>query len=77
LRTPLFDLYALQPARTTAFAGWDMAVQFSGIKQEHQAVRQRAGMFDISHMGKFHLQGVRLIAQLQRLVPSDLSRLTP
>lgn len=54
-----------------------MPVQYSGIKQEHQAVRERAGMFDISHMGKFWLRGKGLLAQLQRLVPSDLSRLQP
>ena len=77
LRTPLYDLCTQLQARTTEFAGWEMAVQFSGIKQEHQAVRERAGMFDISHMGKFHLQGTGIIAQLQRLVPSDLGRLTP
>ena len=61
----------------TAFSGWEMPVQFSGIKQEHQAVRQGAGMFDISHMGKFCLTGPAVLAQLQRLVPSDLSRLAP
>ena len=43
----------------TEFAGWHMPVQFSGIKQEHQAVRDRAGMFDISHMGKFFAAGAR------------------
>jgi aminomethyltransferase len=59
------------------FAGWEMPVQYSGIGQEHQAVRQQTGMFDISHMGKFILTGQGLIEQLQRLVPSDLSRLQP
>lgn len=77
LRTPLFDTCAALQPRTTPFAGWDMAVQFSGIKAEHQAVRQRAGCFDISHMGKFELTGPDVIGQLQRLVPSDLSRLVP
>ncbi len=54
-----------------------MPVQFSGILQEHQAVRQEAGAFDISHMGKFVLTGAEVIAALQRIVPSDLARLTP
>lgn len=54
-----------------------MPVQYSGINKEHQAVRQQAGMFDISHMGKFVLSGSTLIEQLQRLVPSDLSQLQP
>lgn len=50
-------------------------MQFAGIGQEHQAVRQQAGMFDISHMGKFELQGANVIQQLQALVPSNLERL--
>jgi len=74
-RTPLYDLIQSQGARMTPFSGWEMPVQFSGITQEHQAVRQRAGLFDISHMGKFLLRGPGLIAQLQRVLPSDLSRL--
>ncbi len=61
----------------TAFSGWEMPVQFSGIVPEHEAVRHHAGMFDISHMGKFTLQGEDAIEQLQGLVPSDLSRLQP
>jgi len=76
-RTPLFDLAVELKARLTPFAGWEMAVQYSGIGAEHQAVRTSAGMFDISHMGKFVVRGKDLIAQLQRLVPSDLSRLQP
>ena len=59
----------------TAFSGWEMPVQFSGIQQEHRAVREDAGAFDISHMGKFVLRGSDVIAELQGLVPSDLSRL--
>ena len=59
----------------TGFAGWEMPVQYSGIAQEHQAVRTDAGMFDISHMGKFALKGKNLISALQYLVPSDLSQL--
>jgi aminomethyltransferase len=74
-RTPLYDLVA-PAARMTAFSGWEMAVQFGGISQEHQAVRTESGMFDISHMGKFALTG-NVLAQIQPLVPSDLSRLQP
>jgi aminomethyltransferase len=76
-RTPLFDLAVELKARLTAFSGWEMPVQYSGIAAEHQAVRTSAGMFDISHMGKFTLQGKDLIEQLQKLVPSDLSCLQP
>jgi len=60
----------------TGFSGWEMPVQFSSIRQEHEAVRTSAGAFDISHMGKFILAGPDVIAQLQKLVPSDLSRLS-
>jgi aminomethyltransferase len=61
----------------TAFSGWEMPVQFSGITPEHEAIRRSVGMFDISHMGKFTLRGESAIHQLQALVPSDLSRLQP
>ena len=77
LRTPLYDLICQQTSKLTAFAGWEMPVQFTGLKQEHQAVRERVGMFDISHMGKFMLTGSGILTALQNLVPSDLARLTP
>ena len=76
-RTPLFDLEVEQKARLIAFSGWEMPVQFSGLKQEHEVVRTAVGMFDISHMGKFVLQGKELLKSLQGLVPSDLERLQP
>ncbi|MEO0538731.1 MAG: glycine cleavage system aminomethyltransferase GcvT [Cyanobacteria bacterium P01_A01_bin.123] len=76
-RTPLYDQSLALNARMTEFSGWEMPVQYQGIKQEHQAVRQAAGMFDISHMGKFTLVGQGVIDQLQRLVPTDLSGLVP
>ncbi|WP_228060141.1 glycine cleavage system aminomethyltransferase GcvT [Plectonema radiosum] len=76
-RSPLFSVIQELQARFTSFGGWEMPLQFSGITVEHQAVRNAAGMFDISHMGKFILEGKNLISQLQRLVPSDLSRLQP
>jgi len=74
-RTPLYQLALEQKARLTAFSGWEMPVQYSGIGQEHEAVRTSAGMFDISHMGKFAFQGRQLLEHLQPLVPSDLTRL--
>lgn len=77
LRTPLYDLHVAQKARMVPFAGWEMPVQYTGITPEHHAVRDHVGMFDISHMGKFTLAGEGAIAQLQRLVPSDLNRLQP
>ena len=76
-QTPLFQLAVELKARLTSFGGWEMPVQFTGIGREHEAVRTSAGMFDISHMGKFAMKGKQLVSQLQRLVPSDLSRLQP
>jgi aminomethyltransferase len=76
-RTPLYELAHKQKAKFTAFSGWEMPVQFSGLKLEHEAVRSGVGMFDISHMGKFSFIGDRLIDTWQALVPSDLSRLQP
>jgi aminomethyltransferase len=77
VRTPLYQTGVELKARFTSFGGWEMPVQYSGITAEHQAVRTAAGMFDISHMGKFILQGKNVISQLQNLVPSDLNRLQP
>jgi len=74
-RTPLYQLGVELKARLTSFGGWEMPVQYSSITSEHEAVRNAAGMFDISHMGKFTLEGKKVIDQLQGLVPSDLSRL--
>ncbi|MGL4378778.1 MAG: glycine cleavage system aminomethyltransferase GcvT, partial [Microcoleaceae cyanobacterium] len=76
-RTPLFALCVELKARIVPFSGWEMPVQYSGITQEHHAVRSRVGMFDISHMGMFRFQGKQLIEKLQFLVPSDLARLQP
>ncbi|MEB3182340.1 MAG: glycine cleavage system aminomethyltransferase GcvT [Nostocaceae cyanobacterium] len=76
-KTPLYQQAIELKARMTSFGGWEMPVQFSSISKEHEAVRTAAGMFDISHMGKFTLQGKQLVNQLQGLVPSDLSRLQP
>ena len=77
LRTPLYDLIVEQKAKMTAFSGWEMPVQFTGLKLEHQTVRNEVGMFDISHMAKFSLEGEGWLSLLQSLVPSDLSRLNP
>jgi aminomethyltransferase len=76
-RTPLHDQAIAAGAKFVPFSGWEMAVQYSGLKAEHQAVRAAVGMFDISHMGKFQLVGDDLIPALQTLVPSNLARLTP
>ena len=76
-RTPLYELTAELNGRMVAFSGWEMPVQYTSINIEHEAVRTKAGMFDISHMGKFIAKGHDLIEKMQYLVPSDLSRLQP
>ncbi|MBL1211534.1 glycine cleavage system aminomethyltransferase GcvT [Geminocystis sp. GBBB08] len=74
LRTPLYSLYQSY-GKFTDFAGWEMALQYSSLKKEHQAVRESVGMFDISHMGKFSLKGKNLRSSLNYLIPSDLTTL--
>ncbi len=76
-QTPFYPRCLALQGRMTEFAGWQMPVQFKGIGTEHEAVRTQAGLFDISHMGKFGLRGAGVIAALQSLVPSNLERLQP
>src|SRR5690606_10946660 len=58
-----------------SFAGWEMPVQFSRIQEEHEAVRQRAGMFDVSHMGEIEIRGPAAKEWLQKMTTNDLSKL--
>ncbi|HZS76693.1 MAG TPA: glycine cleavage system aminomethyltransferase GcvT [Ktedonobacteraceae bacterium] len=74
-RTPLYDEHRALGARMVEFGGWEMPVQYSGILDEHRAVRTRAGLFDVSHMGEFKVEGPEAEKFLQYLVPNDISRL--
>jgi aminomethyltransferase len=74
-RTPLFELHRELGARLVEFGGWEMPVQYSGILDEHRAVRERAGLFDVSHMGEFRAEGPGALAFLQSLVPNNVARL--
>ena len=76
-RTPLFEATQAAGGRMVPFAGWEMAVQFEGLVAEHQAVRRRCGIFDISHMGVLTLRGAGAKEALQALVPTDLFRIGP
>ena len=76
-RTPLFEVVKGAGARLVPFEGWEMAVQFAGLVKEHNDVRQRCGVFDISHMGVLTLRGDGVKDEMQRLVPSDLFRIGP
>jgi len=75
-RTPLAEVHPRMGARMVDFAGWWMPVQYGGIMQEARAVREGVGMFDISHMGRFQLQGTEAIAVLENLTTNDVSALT-
>src|SRR5215469_8709980 len=74
-RTPLYEQHVDLGARLVEFGGWEMPVQYSSILEEHQAVRTHAGLFDVSHMGEFKIEGRDALAFLQYLVPNDVSRL--
>jgi aminomethyltransferase len=74
-RTPLFGRHQAAGARLVPFAGWEMPVQYEGIRQEHVAVRTRAGMFDVSHMGEIETAGPEAEALLQRLLSNDVTRI--
>ena len=77
LHTPLAELCRTAGGRMVPFAGWELPVQFEGLMAEHRAVRERCGMFDISHMGVLTLTGPGVKDTLQGLVPSDLQRIGP
>ncbi|AHV99296.1 glycine cleavage system aminomethyltransferase GcvT [Paenibacillus sabinae] len=75
-RTPFFAFYSAYPeSRSIDFGGWELPVQFAGIQKEHEAVRSRAGLFDVSHMGEFMVTGSGAEAYLQRMTTNDVGRL--
>ncbi len=76
-RTALFDRHVALGARIVEFGGYEMPLQYSGIRDEHLAVRERAGVFDISHMGEVLITGPGAEASVQHLVANDVSRLAP
>ncbi|HEU5118194.1 MAG TPA: glycine cleavage system protein T, partial [Isosphaeraceae bacterium] len=77
LLTPLHDWHVKHGGRMVDFAGWSMPVQYSSIVDEHQAVRQRVGLFDISHMGRLRFDGEEARAWLNRSTTNDVSKLQP
>ena len=62
-------------ARLVPYAGWEMPVQYEGIRQEHLAVRRSAGLFDVSHMGEVETKGPGAEAFLQHLLSNDVTKL--
>lgn len=76
-RTPLFSEYEKHGARTIDFGGWDLPVQFSSIKDEHEQTRTKATLFDVSHMGEIFVEGDNSLAFLQKMTTNDVEKLKP
>ena len=74
-RTPIYDSHIEQGARMVPFAGWEMPVQYSGIREEHTHVREKLGLFDVSHMGEIRVRGEKSLETLQWVTTNDVSRL--
>jgi aminomethyltransferase len=74
-KTPLFDVHQSLHAKFTVFGGWDMPVYYSGIISEHEAVRKRTGIFDVSHMCPISIEGPHALTFLQNLCTNNVERL--
>src|SRR5437660_5140219 len=75
LRTPLHDRHVSLGARMVPFAGWEMPVQYEGVIPEVRAVRTDCGVFDVSHMGEFEVEGPRAPELLQATLSNDLDKI--
>src|SRR6202171_3162092 len=73
-RTPLYDRHVALGGRMVDFGGWELPQQYTSIRDEHLAVRQVAGVFDVSHMGRFEVSGGAAEAFLQRLLTNDIAK---
>ncbi len=73
--TPLYDIHKKLNAKMVPFAGWHMPIQYSGVMEEHRAVRNGLGLFDVSHMGEIDVSGPDALAFLQSILTNDVSRL--
>src|SRR3954470_14982659 len=75
-RTPFYDKHVALGAKIVPFAGWEMPVQYAqGITAEHKAVRERAGLFDVSHMGEFIITGDRAVEFVNYVTTNDVAAL--
>jgi aminomethyltransferase len=75
MKTPFYEKHRSLNARMVDFHGWLMPLQYSGIISEHMSVRARAGLFDVSHMGRFKVEGPNSLELLQNLMTNDVSKL--
>lgn len=76
LRTPLYEVHVREGAKIVEFAGWEMPIEYSGIKNEHLTVRAEAGVFDLSHMGEIDIYGPDALEFVNSLVTNEVSNLT-
>lgn len=76
-QTTLYPIHVQLGAKLIPFAGYDMPVRYSGDKQEHLAVRERVGVFDVSHMGEFIIRGPKALDLVQKVTTNDASKLPP
>jgi aminomethyltransferase len=76
-QTPLHEIHKRLGARMVEFAGWEMPVQYAGVREEHMAVRTGCGIFDVSHMGEIEVTGPGSLATVQKVTCNDASRLAP
>src|SRR5215210_5397516 len=76
-RTALYDRHVAAGAKLVPFAGWEMPVQYEGVRQEHLSVRSGCGVFDVSHMGEIVTEGAGALDLLQRLLSNDVAKLEP
>ena len=77
LRTPLYDTHVRLGARMVEFAGFEMPVQYGSILAEHAAVRERVGLFDVSHMGQIYFEGPDAVETVERLLSCAVTSLRP
>ena len=75
MKTPLHEKHLELGAKLVDFAGWEMPVQYEGVREEHSAVRTHAGMFDVSHMGEVEVEGPGALAFLQRVLSNDVAKI--
>jgi len=75
MKTPFYEQHSSLNAKMVDFHGWLMPLQYSGIISEHMSVRARAGLFDVSHMGRFKVEGPNSLELLQNLMTNDVSKL--
>jgi aminomethyltransferase len=74
-RTALYDAHVAAGAKMVEFAGWEMPVQYEGVRAEHLAVREACGIFDVSHMGEIEVSGPQALELLQRLLSNDVAKI--